>query len=1011
MDEELIILETEDAFELEAEEVVESEVHAEDLEQTIQTEESAETVEVEVAQEIEVGVDEAVGWVGGDSTRHYSLYGRDEPNQHPISAITGLREELNDIKALGVVYSNERNQANYYLWEDENILQENRVGYFVSACSDINKIKLCTSGNDIFGVTVDSAGFIGGQDDIARDVKYGLVVTTGVVHVRCELSVNIGDYVVSNDYGYAQSNKNGYKVVGRHQIDGVDYAEIILAAPINRICKLSDDVENVNERMNEAENNISAAMKAANDAYNKAGAASNVSEEAVKNALEALNKSKETSGIIKDLENSISENNKIATEARARADSASNAAITAKDEAIATANDAWAKSKNVEKGFESLTTKIDQYSVGEYSQAYGLTLEQAALILNVGMIYIPTKHLDSESHYETYLYTDENGEQQQTRPYGFTPGNHYEWDGAIWQECGNTVAFFSEEPDPTGVVQYWYIDSNEAPKGYEAHALYTWNGEKWQKENILEGNASNRMTSMVKQTTNRISAEITNARGSYTGLDARLTNVDSQLQLATFWNNPDSGKSNLAAVKSSSSDDGSNLALVVMSQDSETQLGGASIVLGTDSDKSYIQFDANHINFNVDNFKINANHINFDADDFQIKANKIDFTSGDFTIDADHVNFDAENFEIKANKIKFTTEDYDEIAGHITISGGVTFEDLKTEGYSEINGSNIKTGVITSTNYEKDKSGSKLNLATGSFDSPYFKIDGDNNVTTIGPWTVTEKAIYIGRSSMSGTNLGVYIGADEDGGIAIGTGKELLFKASNNLGFVQCNYIKVPGSTGDIEINSTSLAGIISKVLTLEEKVATLEGYHNGGGGTPGGSTSGGSTTTTFCSTHGDDYKTYCENCEEYYCRSCYPEGCPNSSTHEDPEDPCAYGHNWGNWETTTEADCVTNAIQTRSCILCSATETQEVSGTATGHSTTYGICSNCGECIGHDLSAYCEVHKTSYCPYCQSEEHTNCIEGCALHPGQGTSGYCDSHGITYCTGCYTTCPLCNPEQ
>ena len=111
--------------------------------------------------------------------------------------------------------------------------------------------------------------------------------------------------------------------------------------------------------------------------------------------------------------------------------------------------------------------------------------------------------------------------------------------------------------------------------------------------------------------------------------------------------------------------------------------------------------------------------------------------------------------------------------------------------------------------------------------------------------------------------------------------------------------------------------------------------------------------------------------------------------------------------EVTTAPTCENDGVKTWTC-SCGDWYTEGIP--ALGHSTSCGICSECGKCIGHNESAYCEVHKTHYCPYCQSEEHTSCIEGCALHPGQGTSGYCDSHGITYCTGCYTTCPVCNPK-
>ena len=105
MDEELIDIITEENIEVADAEIVETEVTAEDEEIDISTEETLETVEVETAEEIEVEIDETIGWVGGDSKRHYSLLGRDDPNQHPMSAITGLRAELDEIERLKTAYS------------------------------------------------------------------------------------------------------------------------------------------------------------------------------------------------------------------------------------------------------------------------------------------------------------------------------------------------------------------------------------------------------------------------------------------------------------------------------------------------------------------------------------------------------------------------------------------------------------------------------------------------------------------------------------------------------------------------------------------------------------------------------------------------------------------------------------------------------------------------------------------------------------------------------------------
>lgn len=87
------------------------------------------------------------------------------------------------------------------------------------------------------------------------------------------------------------------------------------------------------------------------------------------------------------------------------------------------------------------------------------------------------------------------------------------------------------------------------------------------------------------------------------------------------------------------------------------------------------------------------------------------------------INDEESEVEINANKITFTTDDYNVIADGINLNGYVTIENLKTAGKTEINGSNITTGIIQSQNYLSNTSGVKLNLIDGTWDSKYFKID------------------------------------------------------------------------------------------------------------------------------------------------------------------------------------------------------------------------------------------------------------------------------------------------
>ena len=270
-----------------------------------------------------------------EQLRHQLLNGRDMSDQHPITAITGLRDELNSIEALQTVYSDKKQIADYYKWEDGNRLQQDRVGYFVSLCEDVRNIKICSGGN-IFGVTIDDAAFIGGQDNIPRDIAYGLVLYTGVAYVRCESDVSVGDCVISNAYGMARKSQNnyGYKVIAISNILGVKYAIVTLNLSIGQIDLIGENLNTLVERMDTAEKNIVTATNKATDAYNKAesGGSGNVSEEVINNITSSF---QEDFNIINE---SISDVNTIAGEAKTIANNAIANVEAVRVEAIEKAN-------------------------------------------------------------------------------------------------------------------------------------------------------------------------------------------------------------------------------------------------------------------------------------------------------------------------------------------------------------------------------------------------------------------------------------------------------------------------------------------------------------------------------------------------------------------------------------------------------------------------------------------------------------------------------------------------
>ena len=308
-------------------------------------------------EEIEIEVDEAIGWVPGDPGRHYGLPDRNDPDQHIIESITGLREELDEIESLKTAYSDKVNVANYYEWDGAAY---DEVGYFVSIVPNTTKIKIC-DGSDILGVTIASAGFVGGQSaEVPRDNTYGLIATSGLVDVRCELEVNVGDYVVSNAQGYAKKADSnfGYRVLAIEEKNGVRFAIIALGVQADVINALGVDLNATKEQVDANYKNIISAVNVANQAYNKSTEAATISQEALKDALEALANSEDSAEVMQNALNTAQIASSVAAQARAISEGAATSAISMRNEAVEKANEALTEIANSREYFNSLATTM-----------------------------------------------------------------------------------------------------------------------------------------------------------------------------------------------------------------------------------------------------------------------------------------------------------------------------------------------------------------------------------------------------------------------------------------------------------------------------------------------------------------------------------------------------------------------------------------------------------------------------------------------------------------------------
>lgn len=741
MDENLSTYVTEISIEESPAEPVEAASVVEDVSNDPAADEATKEFEDETIEEIEIEMEETIGWSGADGTSHKGLYDRNEPDQHIIGSITGLKEKLDQIEALKTVYSNKFNAANYYKWSGNEARDE--YGYFVSLVPGSSEIAIC-NGPDIFGVTVDSAGFVGGQDaTVPRDNRYALVATTGLVDVRCEytgeFAVAEGDYVVSNGHGVAERTTSGcgYKVVAVNNKSGVFYASIALGVQADTTDVLDKNVQALTRNMEDVKKNVSALSITATDAYNKATDSDSIardsderSSEAVKrvddmaialgNMQKILDSASNTSVQAKEIANgAVSEVNRIAKEAY----DASNKSLSTINELISdlTPITEWEDPASGNTGAEYLATyikdgvatkaevqtvdriaeenkswiaksgesiemavsSVDKYSVGEYSQAYGLTLEQARSILKEGMVYIPTEHENSETHNEQYEFTRDDHSYTYEVP--FSKGNFYIWEsisigvevedgtidisGYMWSEGSGQVWFGVNQPIGS-LYMYWY-------DGEKLHLL---NDGEWIEVATLAGNVNNRLTSMVRQDVDEVRAEVVNARGGAASLGVRITDTEAKVNSVAAWPT-DNGTHNMVVLEQRADQNGAYMVLAaVTDQDGKsnvTEIGGAKIVLSDTTDGN--------------------SHISIDADNI-ILGGKTKFTTTE--------EIDGENT---------TRIDGANIATGTITADQITTGTLGSNGYSYTNGNTYSTN------------GTLFNLDTGELRSENFAIGTDGN--------------------------------------------------------------------------------------------------------------------------------------------------------------------------------------------------------------------------------------------------------------------------------------------
>lgn len=748
--------------------------------------ESSEVEIIEVFEPISIPIEvqNAFPALGEDNEdlNHAFLYGRDRPNQHPITAIEGLRQELDKIESLQTVYSDKKQHANYYMWYDKNPSGQNRDGFFVRIYTNddaMQTIKKCNSETDVFGVTVANAGFVGGQEYIkaedgkktSRDSSYGLVVTSGIVNVRCESNIAVGDYVVPNDDGMAKKSngKYGYLVTFIKDIHGVDYATISLAAPSTFAQYLADNVDNLSGRMTNTERNIASVGNTANTAYKLAQQTKDTTEiniDVVKKAVaEIIDKTEDNETIVNNIQNNLSSLKQSVAQAKEQASVAKKYAETIREDAVKEANNALVEAKKVNddiKAYKKIVANIDKYTVGEHSQAYGLTHDQAKQVLEIGMVYVPTVGRDENG----YINKEEYSPSYQQE---FLKGSYYIWNGMAWSPTTDGVTFSVDGefmPAGSDAVPYLVIENVDVVHEdivYPKDTLYIWENEKWNALTTISKNVLNRTVALVRHTANEVAQEVTNARGSAATLNARLDEDGAKVSLVASvvtelkdikpektYNTVDDLKATTGVVDKYYCV-GTNAPYDVYTWN------------GTEFQKELLTYDGAHF------CKINTASIvgavNNDGDsNITLNASKINFVSQAFNIfpskygvidESKDANFSVDEYgntiirgtvyanagDIGGCKIKDNQLQVD--AAHII---SVNADVIDTDSLSAItaNLGTVNAGIIQSSNYKDGEIGFKLDLDNALIASANgnFSVNNDGNLITksgtIGGWTLKE---------------------------------------------------------------------------------------------------------------------------------------------------------------------------------------------------------------------------------------------------------------------------------
>lgn len=563
---------------------------------------------------------------------------------------------------------------------------------------------------DVFGVTIHSAGFVGNDANIdgtytsakANDTaNYALVATTGVVDVICDHEVVVGDYVYPYACGRAKKSTGsyGYLVTAlMSDVNNILYARIVLTPSVVLAKEVSNNVDSLLETTRRLDKNITTfgntaeqALKRAEElteaAQQSANTSSQNAQDATNAAVNAQNSANKAWGVAEQVVPS-------AQKAVEDAQAAQKSALELRDDTIASANETAAKIAT-DKSNETLNTvkaleyRLDDYTVGKYSQAYGLTYAQAKAILPLGTTFIPIDEDCTVGLPYSEFYANEEADIEQV----FTVGYAYVWTNNGW--LVDKTVLITRTPTDRNDGDFWFVTEDYDKDEYKRGALYRWESGKWVEKAIRVENTMSRTIAHLYHEDDTIRQSVSTVDGKVAAVETKVTETDARVGLVA------SVPTELVDVKPGNYNaETEQLDLIADKTTLDTDwtdkaVDGQYYVVGNKLPYEVYQWNGSEF--------VLRDTIAYDGVNF-CKVN----IASIFTT----ANEEGSRIQLNADKIDFATADYTVIADNLNLDGYVQFTNFEeTLGKTTINGDQITTGVIQSEDGKV-----KIDLTNGDVD-------------------------------------------------------------------------------------------------------------------------------------------------------------------------------------------------------------------------------------------------------------------------------------------------------